>query len=277
MTTLARPNSGPGNWRASPGRLATMAMLCLLALLALGPLIYMLAESLRSQNGTGWTLANWTGVFSNLPILTGLKNSAILAVCSSALTVVVTSLAGFAFAKLPFRGARIIMSVLIATLTLPLISAIVPEYFDWARFGLVGSYVPAILVYSAFNAAFAIIFFTNYFLSVPDAFIENAVAEGAGYIKIMWRIILPMAMPALVTIGVLDFLLVWNDLLVALLFLPQPAHQTVSVLLATINAGRRLHTQALMAGAVLSLIPNFVVFLAGQRYLMLGYSLGVEK
>lgn len=277
MTTLARPSSGPRHWRASPGRLATMAMLCLLALLALGPLIYMLAESLRSQNGTGWTLANWTGVFSNLPILTGLKNSAILAVCSSALTVVVTSLAGFAFAKLPFRGARIIMSVLIATLTLPLISAIVPEYFDWARFGLVGSYVPAILVYSAFNAAFAIIFFTNYFLSVPDAFIENAVAEGAGYIKIMWRIIVPMAMPALVTIGVLDFLLVWNDLLVALLFLPQPAHQTVSVLLATINAGRRLHTQALMAGAVLSLIPNFVVFLAGQRYLMLGYSLGVEK
>jgi multiple sugar transport system permease protein len=277
MTTLARPSSGPRHWWASPGRLATMAMLCLLALLALGPLIYMLAESLRSQNGTGWTLANWTGVFSNLPILTGLKNSAILAVCSSALTVVVTSLAGFAFAKLPFRGARIIMSVLIATLTLPLISAIVPEYFDWARFGLVGSYVPAILVYSAFNAAFAMIFFTNYFLSVPDAFIENAVAEGAGYIKIMWRIILPMAMPALVTIGVLDFLLVWNDLLVALLFLPQPAHQTVSVLLATINAGRRLHTQALMAGAVLSLIPNFVVFLAGQRYLMLGYSLGVEK
>lgn len=277
MTTLAPPSSGPRHWRAGPGRLATMAMLCLLALLALGPLIYMLAESLRSQNGTGWTLANWTGVFSNLPILTGLKNSAILAVCSSALTVVVTSLAGFAFAKLPFRGARIIMSVLIATLTLPLISAIVPEYFDWARFGLVGSYVPAILVYSAFNAAFAIIFFTNYFLSVPDAFIENAVAEGAGYIKIMWRIILPMAMPALVTIGVLDFLLVWNDLLVALLFLPQPAHQTVSVLLATINAGRRLHTQALMAGAVLSLIPNFVIFLAGQRYLMLGYSLGVEK
>lgn len=277
MTTLAPPNSGPQHWRASPGRLATMAMLCLLALLALGPLIYMLAESLRSQNGTGWTLADWTGVFGNLPILTGLKNSAILAVCSSALTVVVTSLAGFAFAKLPFRGARIMMSVLIATLTLPLISAVVPEYFDWARFGLVGSYVPAILVYSAFNAAFAIIFFTNYFLSVPDAFIENAVAEGAGYIKIMWRIILPMAMPALVTIGVLDFLLVWNDLLVALLFLPQPAHQTVSVLLATINAGRRLHTQALMAGAVLSLIPNFVVFLAGQRYLMLGYSLGVEK
>jgi ABC-type glycerol-3-phosphate transport system permease component len=112
---------------------------------------------------------------------------------------------------------------------------------------------------------------------VPDAFIENAVTEGAGYGKIMWRIILPMAVPAMVTIGVLDFLLVWNDLLVALLFLPQPDHQTASVLLATINAGRRLHTQAVLAGALLSLVPNFVVFLAGQRYLMLGYSLGVEK
>lgn len=277
MTVLVRSSAGSGGWRATPGRLATMALLCLLAVLALGPLIYMLIESLRSQSGTGWTLANWTGVFTNLPILTGLKNSAILAASSSVLTVAVTSMAGFAFAKLPFRGARVILTAMIASLTLPLISAVVPEYFDWARFGLVGSYLPAILVYSAFNAAFAVIFFTNYFLSVPDAFIENAITEGAGYLKIMSRIIMPMAVPALVTIGVLDFLLVWNDLLVALLFLPQPNHQTVSVLLATINAGRKLHTQAVLAGALLSLIPNFVVFLAGQRYLMLGYSLGVEK
>jgi multiple sugar transport system permease protein len=263
--------------RVRPGRRLTVGALVLVALLALGPVSYMIIESLRSQSGTGWTLSNWTGIFQNLPILTGMKNSAILALGSSALTVAVTSIAGFAFAKLPFRGARIVLAVIIATLTLPLISAIVPEYFDLARFGLIGTYLPAILVYSAFNAAFAVIFFTNYFLSVPDAFIENAVTEGAGYAKIMWRIILPMAVPALVTIGVLDFLLVWNDLLVALLFLPQADHQTASVLLATINAGKRLHTQAVLAGALLSLVPNFVVFLAGQRYLLLGYSLGVEK
>jgi multiple sugar transport system permease protein len=278
MTARAHHARGPAvARRPGSGRVLTMSALVLVALLALGPALYMILESLRSQSGTGWTLSNWTGIFQNLPILTGMKNSAILAVGSSALTVAVTSAAGFAFAKLPFRGARIVLAVIIATLTLPLISAIVPEYFDLARFGLVGSYLPAILVYSAFNAAFAVIFFTNYFLSVPDAFIENAVTEGAGYGKIMWRIILPMAVPAMVTIGVLDFLLVWNDLLVALLFLPQPDHQTASVLLATINAGRRLHTQAVLAGALLSLVPNFVVFLAGQRYLMLGYSLGVEK
>lgn len=278
MTARAHHARGPAvARRPGSGRVLTMSALVLVALLALGPALYMIVESLRSQAGAGWTLSNWTGIFQNLPILTGMRNSAILAVGSSALTVAVTSAAGFAFAKLPFRGARIVLAVIIATLTLPLISAIVPEYFDLARFGLVGSYLPAILVYSAFNAAFAVIFFTNYFLSVPDAFIENAVTEGAGYGTIMWRIILPMAVPAMVTIGVLDFLLVWNDLLVALLFLPQPDHQTASVLLATINAGRRLHTQAVLAGALLSLVPNFVVFLAGQRYLMLGYSLGVEK
>ncbi len=278
MTARAHHARGPAvARRPGSGRVLTMSALVLVALLALGPALYMIVESLRSQAGAGWTLSNWTGIFQNLPILTGMKNSAILAIGSSALTVAVTSAAGFAFAKLPFRGARIVLAVIIATLTLPLISAIVPEYFDLARFGLVGSYLPAILVYSAFNAAFAVIFFTNYFLSVPDAFIENAVTEGAGYGTIMWRIILPMAVPAMVTIGVLDFLLVWNDLLVALLFLPQPDHQTASVLLATINAGRRLHTQAVLAGALLSLVPNFVVFLAGQRYLMLGYSLGVEK
>ena len=90
----------------------------------------------------GWTLSNWTGLFQNLPILTGMKNSAILALGSSVLTVAVTSIAGFAFAKLPFRGARIVLAVIIATLTLPLISAIVPEYFDLARFGLIGRICP---------------------------------------------------------------------------------------------------------------------------------------
>ena len=275
---LAGPPPGRrGVERVTAGRAAVVCGLGILAIVALGPLLYMAGESLRAPSGSGWTLANWTSVFRTLPILTGLKNSLILASCSAVLTVAVTSVAGFAFAKLPFRGSRAVLAVVIATLTLPLISAVVPEYLDLAKYDLIGSYTPVIVVYSAFSAAFAVIFFTNYFLSVPDAFIENAVTEGAGYAKIMWRIILPMAVPALVTIGVLDFLLVWNDLLVALLFLPQADHQTASVLLATINAGKRLHTQAVLAGALLSLIPNFVVFLAGQRYLLLGYSLGVEK
>lgn len=178
----ARP--GRANGKRSPnrekitiGRALVVGLLGVLAIIALGPLLYMAIESLRIPNGAGWTITNWATIFHTLPILTGLKNSAILAGCSAALTVAVTSVAGFAFAKLPFPGSRAILILVIATLTLPLISAIIPEYLDLARFNLIGSYTPAIFVYSAFSAAFAVIFFTNYFLSVPDAFIESALTE----------------------------------------------------------------------------------------------------
>jgi len=138
----------------------------------------------------------------------------------------------------------------------------------------VGSYLPPIVVYSAFNSAFAVIFFTNYFLSVPDAFIESAVTDGAGYFKVLWRIIVPMALPAIVTIAVFDFMLVWNDLLIALLFLPEGGRQTASVLLATVSAGKILDTPELLAGALLTVVPNVLLFLGFQRYLLLRFSLG---
>jgi ABC-type glycerol-3-phosphate transport system permease component len=279
MTTLT-PSAEARLQRKVPmsgWRVAVGILMVLLALAFLAPLAYMAFETFRNPSGSGLTLSNWRHVFSELPIGTGMKNSAILAACGSALTVLVTSTAGFAFAKLPFRGSRIVLFLVIMTLAFPLISAIVPEYLNLAKHGLIGSYLPAIVIYSAFNSAFAVVFFTSYFSSVPDAYIENAITEGAGYVTILWRIMLPMALPALITIGVFDFMLIWNDLLVALLFLPQPDHQTASVLLATINAGHSVHTQVLLAGSLLSVAPNLLVFLGFQRYLRLGYSIGVDK
>lgn len=252
-------------------------MLSLLAVCCLSPLLFAVVESLRTNSGTGWTLSNWSQVFSQLPIGTGLMNSAILAISASLLTVTVTFLAGFAFAKLPFRGSRIVLTIVIMTLAFPLISAIVPEYLDFAHLHAIGSYLPAIVVYSAFNSAFGVIFFTSYFLSVPDALLENAQTEGAGYRTFLLRVAIPIALPALITLGVYDFMLVWNDLLVALLFLPQSDHQTISVLLATINSAHSVRTQMLLAGSLLSVLPSVGIFLCFQKYLVLGFSLGIEK
>lgn len=278
MTSASHPD---GYERApftfSYGRAVVVAGLVLLLVFAIGPIAYMIVESFRTSTDTAWTLTNWTALFHGFPIVTGIKNSTILAVSASALTVLVTSCAGFAFAKLPFRGSRLVLGTVIMTLAFPLISAIVPEYLDWANHGYVGSYLPPILIYSAFNAAFAIIFFTNYFLSVPDEYIESAITDGASYVTVLFRVVLPMALPAIVTIAVFDFILVWNDLLIALIFLPQGSHQTASVVLATVGAGKVVQTQQMFAGALLSVVPNIVVFLAFQRYLLLGFSLGVDK
>jgi ABC-type glycerol-3-phosphate transport system permease component len=243
----------------------------------MSPLLFAVIESVRSSTGSGLTMSNWADVFSQLPTGTGLMSFAILAVSASVLTVTVSFLAGFSSAKLPFPGSRVVLTVVIMTLALPLISAIVPEYLDFAHIHAIGSYLPPIVVYSAFNAAFGVIFFTSYFLPVPDALLESARTEGAGYLTFLLRIAVPIAVPALITLGVYDFMLVWNDLLVALLFLPQADHQTISVILATINSAHTVRTQMLLAGSLLSILPSVVIFLCFQRYLVLGFSLGIEK
>jgi multiple sugar transport system permease protein len=259
------------------GRTAVVLGVSVFALASLAPLIYVLVQSIRAEGGGGWTLDNWSSIYRDLPILTGFKNSLILAGSSALLSVVVASSAGFAFAKLPFRGSKFILTLVILTLMLPVISAIVPEYLNLVRFSLIGSYPPTILVYTSFNTAFAVIFFTNYFNSVPTTFIDAAVSDGAGYISVFLRVMLPMAVPALVTIFVFDFLIAWNDLLVALLFMPQADHQTLSVILGTINGAHEYHPGIILAGVFVSTIPNAVLFLCFQRYLVLGFSVGVEK
>jgi multiple sugar transport system permease protein len=257
--------------------MAVLAGLGIVFVFSAGPLVFMVVETVRAPSGSGWTLSNWVSLFHSVPVLTGLKNSLVLAGFSSVVIVAVSSCAGFAFAKLPFRGSKLILSVIIITLMLPIISAIVPVFLDFAHFNQTGTYLSAVLVYSAFNMAFGVIFFTNYFNSVPSDFIENAITEGAGYLTVFLRIMLPMALPALITIGVFDFIMVWNDLIVALLLLPQANRATIGVVLATLSGGRLFNPQIMLAGTLISIVPNAALLVFCQRYLVLGFSLGVEK
>jgi multiple sugar transport system permease protein len=279
MTVLDTVSNRNGSTRRAvgKGRIAAIAFLLALLAFSVGPLIFGIVESFRTSGQSGVTFANWLSLFRSIPVFTGLKNSLILAGCSSLLIMAVSSCAGFAFAKLPYRGSKLILSVIIVTLMLPIISGIVPVFLDLAKVHQTGSYVSTVFVYSAFNMAFGVIFFTNYFNSVPSEFIENAITEGASYFTVFIRIMIPMAVPALLTIGVFDFMMVWNDLIVALLLLPQANHATIGVVLSTISGGRLFNPQVVIAGALVSIIPNAVLLIVCNRYLVLGFSLGVDK
>jgi ABC-type glycerol-3-phosphate transport system permease component len=275
-TVAARRRTDPFKDLKS-GRFAALVGVGVFTLASLIPLVFILYQSLQSPSGKGWTFSNWTGIFENTPIVTGFLNSTILAVGSALVSVAIASAAGFVFAKLPFRGSRVILIIVVLTLALPLISAIVPLYLNLAKLGLIGSYPATILVYSAFNTAFAVIFFTNYFNSIPEAFIEAAILDGASYFTVFLRVMVPMAVPALVTIFVFDFLLVWNDLLVALLFMPGSNQETASVVLAAVNGAHDFHPQVILAGVFLATVPASILFLAFQRKLVLGFSVGMDK
>ena len=262
LLEVASYRSGASHRSVGKGRIAAVVFLLVLLAFSIGPLVFGIVESFRTSGKTGVTFANWISLFRSIPVFTGLRNSLILAGCSSLLIMAVSSCAGFAFAKLPYRGSKLILSVIIVTLMLPIISGIVPVFLDLAKLHQTGSYVSTVFVYTAFNMAFGVIFFTNYFNSVPSEFIENAITEGAGYFTVFIRIMIPMAVPALLTIGAFDFMMVWNDLIVALLLLPQANHETIGVILSTISGGR---------------LFNAVLLIVCSRYLVLGFSLGVDK
>ena len=260
--------------------LVTIVCLTTLALLTLAPLAVVLIGSLQpgeTSASSGFTFDNWMKLFGQVAIGSGFRNSAILALGGTALTLVIAPLAGFAFAKLPFPGSQLLLYLVIGTLLVPMVSIVIPEFINVAQLHMVDSYVTTILVYTTLNVGFCVFLFTAYFRNMPNALLEAALVDGASYLQTYLRIAVPIAVPAIITGGVLVFIAIWNDFLIALLFMPGQGHETINVVLATVNSQHIVETHLLLAGALLSILPTLVAYLVFQRYLINGFALTAEK
>jgi ABC-type glycerol-3-phosphate transport system permease component len=206
-----------------------------------------------------------------------MANSAILSVGSAVVVVTLSSLAGFAFAKLKFPGSQALLFCCTGTIAIPVISVIIPEYVNFSKVGLLNTYPGTILVYVAFNLGLGVFFFTSYFRSLPDSLVESAVVDGASYLRTYVRIMLPMAVPAIITVGVLIFIAVWNDLLTALLFMPGLGTRTIGVALATLTSEHADNLGSVTAGSLVSAVPTVMVYAFFQRYLVIGVTRGAVQ
>ena len=271
-TTGARP---PRPARFAISRGVVFAALLAIAFIILAPFVYVFLVAFQVDGR--YSTANWSSLFNSLALGHEMVNSAILATGSALCTVIVASLAGFAFAKLPFPGSQAVLFCSVGTIAIPVISIIVPEYVNASQVGLLGSYPATIVLYAAFNSGLGVFFMTNYFRSLPDSLTESALVDGASYLKIFRRVILPMSTPAMMTVGVLVFIVVWNDLLVALLFMPGTNTRTVGVGLATLASQHSANLGPVMAGSLLTAIPCVVAYVFFQRYLVSGLTMGADR
>jgi ABC-type glycerol-3-phosphate transport system permease component len=256
-------------------RAAVLVALLALAFVILTPFVYVFLEAFQVDGS--YSTANWHTLFQSLALGHEMVNSAILATGAAVCTVVVASLAGFAFAKLPFPGSQALLFCSVGTIAIPMISIIVPEYVNASNVGLLGSYPTTIVLYTAFSSGLGVFFMTNYFRGLPDSVTESALVDGASYLRIFRRVILPMSLPALMTVGVLVFIIVWNDLLVALLFMPGTDTRTVGVGLATLASQHSANLGPVMAGSLLTAIPCVVAYVFFQRYLVVGLTMGADR
>ena len=274
MTPLQNP-------RRLASRTVMFLILCLVGLIMLFPFVFMVETAFRSYDqyisGNGFSLDGWQRLFEDLPVVQELASSTIVTVGAVILIVIVSTAGGFAFAKLTFRGSGAVFLAILAGMMIPMQSIIIPEFVNVSRvFHLYGGYPGAILVYAALGAPFATYLMTTYYRGIPSELMECSIIDGASYWQIFLRVMLPLSVPAITTVAVLQFIQVWDDLLVGLLFL-KPDVRTITVGLAVLQTGRTVNVPELMAGSILSALPAIIVYLIFQRNLIQGLTMGVNK
>ena len=261
--------------------LLTFGAMALIAVVMLYPFYFMISTSLKSENqftnGGGFSFSSWSQLAGALPWARELLNSTIVCVSAIVIILAVASPAGFAFAKLRFRMSNYVLTGIVAAMLIPVQSIVIPLYVNAAHLHVVNSYLGAIVIYAALGTPFATFLMTSYFRSLPDEVIEAAVIDGSHHFGVFRRVALPMAIPALVTVAILQFIQIWDDLLVGLLFLQNTNERTITVGLGALAAGRPTNIPILMAGSIISAIPAIVVFLIFQRFLTTGLTAGMGK
>jgi ABC-type glycerol-3-phosphate transport system permease component len=264
--------------RMTPGRWVIWAGLMLGGLVMLFPVYWVLVTALSPgglAQGTGFRL--WPdrvdlGVFgrafTDQPVARWLLNSAVIAVASVVLSVVVSLLAGYAFAKYRFRGRNALFALMLVTIMVPIHVIMVPEFVIVSRLGLVNSPWAVVLPTSA--QAVTIFMARQFLAGLPDELIEAARVDGAGELRIFTRVVLPLSGPLIAVLTILTFVWRWNDFVWPLVALQAPENYTISVGLASLNGTFSHPWDEMMAITLLSMVPVVAVFLAFQKRFVQG-------
>jgi multiple sugar transport system permease protein len=208
-----------------------------------------------------------------------MQNSAVLALSTVAVTLALSIPGAYAVSRLRFFGQRQVSVLFLAVYLFPSILLAVPLFVFFTRVGMRGSLIAVILVYVSQTVAVSIYMLRNYFSTIPVSLEEAAALDGCSRLGTMWRISLPLAMPAIVSNGLFVFMVAWNEFLFALLFLVDDRNRwTVSLGLSQLSTGSQdVPTTVLMAACVLTTIPIVVIFFASERLLTEGLTSGAEK
>lgn len=242
------------------------------------PFLWMLSASLMESGEASvfppklfpeaLTFTQYRHLFERMNLGRYFLNSLILALSVTAVSLLVNSMGGFAFAKFSFRAKRPLFTVLIASMIIPGQVTMLPVFLLLNKLGLLNTYFGIILPGMA--SIFGIFLFHQYLKSVPDSLIEAARIDGAGEFLIYRRIILPLSMPVLVTLALFTFMGTWNDFLWPLIVMTDESMYTLPVALANLSKEYVQDPELMMAGSVITVIPVILVFLLLQKYYLQG-------
>jgi ABC-type glycerol-3-phosphate transport system permease component len=261
------------------------AVLLMVIFLTIMPYVYMVSASFKPGEELfsipvkifpdSLYLGNYELLFGKTNFVRWFFNSVFIGVSRMILAVLISLMAGYAFAKFDFRFKNVLFIMLLATLTLPIYVLIVPLYSMMVAFGWTDHYIALILPLAA--QAIGVFLSRQYLLSIPDEILDSARVDGAGEWGIFWRIIMPLSQPVIAVMGILFFTASWNDYIWPLVVLTKDQMYTVSLGLPTLVGPYSQEYGAVMAGSFLSAVPIMIIFLIMQRRFIEGITQGAVK
>jgi multiple sugar transport system permease protein len=260
-------------------------ILILVLILTLSPLVWMISSSFMKTGEANTfpprlfpekiTWEHYSTLFNRLNISRYFLNSLILATSITIISLIVNSMAGFAFAKYRFPGRNQLFKTLLAAMIIPGQVTMLPLFLMLNRIGLVNTYLGVII--PGIVSIYGIFLVRQYIFSIPDSLIEAARIDGASDFRIYWTIIVPLARPILVTLAIFTFMGSWNDFLWPLIVMTKESMYTLPVALANLMGEHVQDTELMMAGSVITVIPVLTVFLLLQKYYIKGIMIGSIK
>jgi len=260
--------------------------LILFSILCLFPMYYMFVTAFKGQaeylvNKIGLVrepvFSNFLTVMANQKFPRWFLNSTILTAATIVVNTMIAALAAFAFAKMEFKRSDSIFNIILTLMVVPPVVMVIPLFKVIAAFRMTNTYSSVVIIYTGLTLPFSVYMLTNFFKTIPDAIVSSARIDGASDMLILNRIIVPLASPAIITIILVNALWVWNELMIAVIFMQNDAMKTLMVGLTIFKSRYNLDIPVTMAGLTIATIPMLVLYFAGQKYFVRGMVTGALK
>ena len=272
--------------RMKPDQVLKHGVLVVATLVALIPSLFMILTSLKSQdeyifNKVGFprhiVFEHFHNVLFESDFLGWMVNSIILAFGAVILSTVVSCLGAYAIARMQFRGRSLLFSISTSLMAIPPVVMIVPLFVLYTQLSLISTFQGAIVIYAGLITPFSVYLLTSFFRSLPKELFEAARIDGAGDLLILLKIVIPLSLPALLTLVVVNALYVWNDLLIAIIFLQDDSKRTLMAGISVFQGRYNDQIPLTMAGMVFASAPMIILYLAFQKHYIQGLMAGSVK
>ncbi|MDR0730836.1 MAG: carbohydrate ABC transporter permease [Treponema sp.] len=265
--------------RIRMGYVISLILLVLLSLVMLFPFIWLVRSAFMTQREimtipikwipNNFNFNNFRNAFKTAPFGVYFFNSILLAVVNMAGQILSSSYIAFGFTRLRFKGRDFWFALLLSTMMIPYTVVMIPQFIFWKTLGAYNTFIPLMLP-AFFGHAFNVFLVRQFYMGIPKEYDEAALADGADYFMIYRRIVMPMATPALCSVGVFTFMSCWNDFIGPLLYLDKPNLKTVSLGLQIFIGQYTGQMNLMMAASSVAILPMIVIFFFAQRYFIEG-------